>query len=330
MKKLVLTICCVLVLSSSTAVAIMGPPVATLKDGQFEFGVDFSKFDFETTGMPRTMTTKLQGQIYSEWTTVSEGDWKWTRNPGGEDDWTYLGDVVKTDSGKIPLPIVEKVYDFNVKGFNTSTVMFRYSGGVYNNLNLDLYLGGSKLDPDGVDHVINLSGGVGIRLNFYQKDRLTIGTSIQWRKFGWREKLDDMIGPISPPDGWNGSLAVTEAKWKMDYDKYMFAVGPAYEIVDGWTVYAGPYYNIVKGKIEIETEIRGESISFDDRNENGYGQYGTRTLSGESKSTAKFNADGFGIVFGTEFMLNKQLVTRIEANLTEDNSTLGASIAYRF
>ncbi len=328
MKKLVLTICCMLVLFSSTAVAIMGPPVATLRDGRFEFGVGFSKFDFETAEMPRTMTTGLQRRIYSEWTTVSEGDWVWVRNPNGKGVWTYLGDIIETDSDRIS-STVKKVSDLAMKGFDTSTVIFRYSGGVYDHFNLDLYLGGSELNSDGMDRTTYVCGGVGGRMNFYQKDRLTIGTSIQWRRFGWKEELDDMIGSISPPIS-DGQFTVTEATWRMNYNKWMFAVGPAYEVVDGWTVYAGPYYSIVKGKIEITTVIQGEPVSWDDRDEYGYGQYGTRTLSGESKSTARFNADGFGIVFGTIFVLNERLATYIEADLTKDNSTLGASIAYRF
>lgn len=309
MKRLVLTICCVLVLFSSTAIAIMGPPVATLKDGQFELGVGFSKFDFETAEMPTSMKTRLVEQLDSEWTEVSEG---WITIGYTKDGIPIFesGDVSETgfnseSSGE------EIVSNIVMKGFDTSTTMFRYSGGVYDNFNLDFYLGGSKLNSDGVNPNLNLVGGAGIRFNLYQKDRLTIGTIIQWRRFEWSDNL-------------------AQAKWTMDYNKFMFAVGPAYEITDNWLIYAGPYYSIVNGKVEVEAEMQGEPVNFDDRDEDGYGQYGTRTSSKESRSTAKFNADGFGIVLGTEIVLDNQLAMQFEADLAEDNSTLGANISYRF
>jgi len=314
MRTVVLTICLTVIMFSSTAVAIMGPPTATLKDDQYDLGVDFSKFDFETLGMPRTTTMTLKTQLYSEWTTVSEGEWVFMHDPNDQGVWTYLGDVIKRNTSLVSLPVIQKKLVSNMRGFNTTTTMFRYSGGLYDNFNVDVCIGGSKLNSDEIGRSTNVCGGAGVRINLYQKKRYIIGTSIQWRRFGWREKLDDLVG----------------AKWAMDYDKLTFAIGPTYEIADDWIVYGGPYWGVVKGAIEVDADISDASVEYDDRDVDGYGEYGVRTSHTRLKTEAKLSSNEFGIVLGTEFILNKQMVTRLEANLTKEHNTLGASAVYRF
>jgi len=287
--------------------------MATLKQNQGEYGFGLSKFDCEDNEIATTLDTWLE---FGHYLTLVEPEPLGSTVGDKHLDYTQSS-IVKEKR--------------RARGFDTSIAMVSFGYGVNDNVNLDVYLTGSEIDPGGpAKSTKGYSCGAGLRINLYQEGRLTVGTLARWRRFDWEDEMSSMLGPTKAPGYWPGSFAITEAAWEMDYNEWMFAVGPTFEISEGWTIYGGPCYSIIKGKMRMEYKYDGKYISWDERDEEGHGLYETQTISVGQKGNAEFEIKGIGFMFGTEIVIKKQLAMCFEADITGDNSTFGTRIACRF
>ena len=223
----------VLVLLSSTAIAVMGPPMTDLKQGQWEYGFSFSKFNLDEFDV--TQRSVLNGQIEYEEIYTRRGD-KIFPIKGDNEYYIYGSDYVLTTIETETLPTEITKLKIKSKGFNTTSYLGRMGVGATKNLSIDFYLGGSELDPSGaLKHETGYAGGLGLRMNLYQKDKLTVGTSVQWLSASWSDDLD-------VNSGWN----VDRAEWDMRYRELKFLIGPTYQLTNQCIVYGGPCYNIMR------------------------------------------------------------------------------------
>jgi len=309
MKWLMTTIMLV-ALFSSTAIAVMGPPMADLKQGQFEYGFGFSEFkldDFDTTGK-----LTLSGQVeFTETMTYQGGMTKYG---------LYVPDSEETTTEITTLPTETTKFKFKSKGFNTTSYLGRMGIGVTKDLSVDIYLGGSELDPSGdLKHDTGYAGGFGLRMNLYQKDKLTIGASARWIGAQWQADFDL---DAEPP------LNVYCAEWDMRYDELKFLVGPTYRLTNQCVVYGGPCYNVMRGDYTAWVDV--SNTITDDRTEDGYGLCTSETRTVSMREDSRLSIEDVGVIVGMQFHLSKALMMGLEAEFANDADCLGINIVYRF
>jgi len=302
----------------TTSFAIMGPPTATLNQGQLEVGFDYSRFDMEN--LSGTQSQSNAGLILAEDVYIDTlSTWEITKKKIGKWSipWLELGE---TDiyGDRIERYGDSTVGKFNGKGFSTSLSFARIGYGLTDDIELFARHGTAELELGGeFEPASSYAVGVGTKINLYKHEKLTVGVVGQWHLYSWEESLD---GQPLQDECWD-TLATTGGTWNADYSEWKFAVGPALELTDWCTVYGGPYYSVIAGTLESET--------------NYYGEYspdsgGKVTLEGSEKSKTKFEKEEFGAAAGLQFVLSTQLRINLEGQVTSDTNLLGASASYRF
>jgi len=212
-------------LGSSTAFALdpMGPPMANLKQGQFELGADYSY---------STMDLKLNKGTYVEYI---DGGF----NEAGEAE------------------------SFTLKNFKTNRVYANMGYGFADNWGAFLRVGGANAKfgdsiweaGERFDGLTDFSIGLGAKATFYEDDNLKIGGLFQ---VNWSE-LDGKLKPAGwPTFDYPGADCV-----EIELAEIQLAVGPTYKLTDNVLIYGGPFFHFVDGDLDdVYSDIERETGFF--------------------------------------------------------------------
>ena len=311
MKNVMITLMVVMVLTS-TSLAVMGPPVAGLEEGQLSVGFDYSVLDVEDIAGKQSQS--YQEQILCRDVFIEEmrtwyvdRHFPWLHLTKVDIYGDKIHDYYETSSGK-----------YKKHGPSNKMAFARVGYGITDDIELFTRHGGAEVDPGGeLDTSTAYAFGFGAKITLFKKDALSIGVVGQWHQYDWEEDID---GEVLSDESWD-SLVLTGGKYSLEYSEWKFLVGPALEVTDWCTVYGGPYYSILDGSYETEQGIHGEFHP-----DSG----GSCILDGTEKSKSKFSTEEFGGAIGAQFNVSSQISVNLEAQLTSDTNLLGASAVYRF
>lgn len=309
MKSQTVLVLALVGLCSSSAIATMGPPVAGLEAGQFGVGLGYSTSDIGIEGTTKnTKNVSITEFRLVDLPHVDEGD--------------LMGETFT-----VPVPgNGEKVkFKDNIE----SDMIFANLGyGVSDKLELFLLLGMADLnlaDESDMDSSNEFAYGFGAKTTFYEKGYLRLGALFQMNWFSFDGDLPDEkehFGYVSVMRDMriDGTLDITST-WEMNYYQLKFAVGPTYELMEGVSIYGGPFYYFLSGDYEVKRTgglTQGNSVS----------NYEVNTFEKESGDIDE--QSNFGAYFGTQIDIIKNLPLCIEYQFTGDADVLGANLVYRF
>jgi len=231
-------------LSSSVALALdpMGPAVASLKKGQYSAGVDYSH---------STMDVELN---------EGKGSWRQYQN----------SILIGSASGKLPSYTIEnmslnKVYANIGYGIANNWEAFLRLGAADIDYKYrdDLWLSGQKLFPTGKKENgdAGFAIGFGTRATFYDQNDLQLGGLFQ---ISWA-KSDGRQSGAYPPDA-GGVYPKWEAphEWSNSVDieiiEIQVALGPTYQLMDGVSIYGGPFFHFIDGSVDAKYRESGTGL----------------------------------------------------------------------
>jgi hypothetical protein len=202
--------------------------------------------------------------------------------------------------GPVRLPPV------TIKDVQIDRVFFAPSFALLDNLQLLGRVGASHLSVDKNENSNNLGGqqgtsdwdfsaAGGLKAVVYKQDRFywTVAGLVTWTEF------DD----FNPWHAVFNGIPVTAGSMKLDLTDYQIATGPAYEILDGWTLSAGPYWLLIDAKAHVSAPVLGQKISttVDIHEDEDFGGYisSQLILTRSAYWNVRFSATGSGYVFAT-------------------------------
>jgi hypothetical protein len=223
-------------------------------------------------------------------------------------EYVFADEDVKTDEaffGGVRIPPT------TVKKIQLDRIFFVPSYALFDNVVLFGRLGGTRMDIDHDRNRGSLAGqigtsdwgfaaGGGARIVLYKKDRLTwiLSGVVTWTEV---EDFDEFSTII------NG-IPVTGGKTKIDQTDYQFATGPAYEILDGWTLSAGPFFQFIDGKAKVSAPVQGQRVrsTIDIDEDDWLGGYVSSQLKIARSAfwNARFSATGSGYIIATAVTIN--------------------------
>jgi len=302
----------VVALGSSGALATpMGPPTASLKQGQFKTGLEYfySDMDLEMEG---GKNVESYTEKYEDWSDSDAGGYKL---------------LDKTLQAKM-----NKIYANLGYGIADNWEVFIRLGGVDGDLDFDLQ---SAVDLDeypGADPnevtTINFDGdftfayGIGSKATFWeQSPELKWGVLFQmsWSKLGFESKSKDVYyykGKGYPTESGSEST-------ELNISEIQIAVGPTWTPSEGFSIYGGPFLQFIDG--DFTHKFDGMWIDYDED--------GSVDGTGTEYENSSFDVSEdscFGGYIGAQFNLKESCNLTTELAFTGDGWGLGASIALAF
>jgi opacity protein-like surface antigen len=200
--------------------------------------------------------------------------------------------------------------DLKIKNLKTNTIYLNIGYGATDYLEVFMRLGGTQAKYSGLtfwpsgedfDSYTDFAIGGGIKATFYEGDNLKIGGLIQ---VGWSQ-LDGAIRPKEWP--------VADDTVKFDLTQLQIAVGPSYELTEGFLIYGGPFLHFVRGDWEdVFNQISGGGL-----------------LTTKSSWTVEEDSY-FGAYIGTQIEITENSTFMIEYQHTSAAKAVGASVAVKF
>jgi opacity protein-like surface antigen len=236
--------------SAALAMAPMGPPTAGLKAGQSRVGVDYSC---------STTNVKLKSLKTS-----------WTGFDSDIIDALGLGEFF--EPGEIPVDgEADLVIEGAVKDVKSNAIAANLGYGITDTWELFARLGAAngKFDEMELANVriedIGFSGdygfayGLGTKVTFVQQEALDWGFLFQ---VNWLKTEDSVSekGTVDDVD-YIASVETKIRAWEID-----IAVGPTLKVVEGISIYGGPFLQFIGGDFDISaqaTTSEGNTVTFD-------------------------------------------------------------------
>lgn len=230
--------------SAVFALDLLGPPSAGMKQGQFSAGAEYSY---------SRMNIKL-----------SQGKGGWMG---------YSNDVLgASNSGKISSRTIEKLSLNKVfanigYGVTDNWEVFLRLGGVnadfkYKNGPRRFFPGapilvGDSLFPSGqkVNGDNGFAIGFGTRATFYKKGKLKWGGLFQ---ISWADSDGTQTGVYGPGQGVMTGAEQWSHSVDVEITEIQIALGPTYKLTEGASVYGGPFFHFIDGKVHGEYNESGQ------------------------------------------------------------------------
>ncbi len=205
--------------------------------------------------------------------------------------------------------------EFKEKIAFESNMLFANVGyGVADNLEVFLRLGfadasfsGGGIDGDGA---YEFAYGLGTKATLYEDGDLKLGGLFQMT---WANFDDDVTATVEFDDEDYKMPGTGELDWY----EIKVAVGPAYKLTEGVSIYGGPFYHLISG----DYDSKGDQITVDPIVP--YVARGVQSGDVEEESD-------FGFYVGGQIDFSENLPFYIEWQSTGDADVIGLSLAYRF
>lgn len=145
---------------------------------------------------------------------------------------------------------------FTLKDFKTNKVYASLGYGIADNWEAFLRLGGADAtfgdsiweDAEKFDSPTDFAIGFGVKTTFYEEDNLKIGGLFQASWAAFNGKLQAAH--------WTAADSV-----KIDVTEIQIAVGPTYKLLEGVSIYGGPFFHFVDGDLDDKfSEMTEEGI----------------------------------------------------------------------
>jgi hypothetical protein len=145
---------------------------------------------------------------------------------------------------------------FTLKDFKTNKVYASLGYGIADNWEAFLRLGGADAmfgdsiweDAEKFDSPTDFAIGFGVKATFYEEDNLKIGGLFQASWAAFNGKLQAAH--------WTAADSV-----KIDVTEIQIAVGPTYKLLEGVSIYGGPFFHFVNGDLDDKfSEMTEEGI----------------------------------------------------------------------
>lgn len=266
--------------SSGALATTMGPPVAGLETGQFSIGLDYSTSEIGVDG---------------------DGEFELF----GETD--FLGEF--DESGPVKF-----------KDDIESDMIFANLGyGISDKLEVFLRLGMADLSSDDAGFDGSFGGssefawGLGAKATFYEETNLKLGGLFQ---ITLGSADDEITMTVDDPSGEEQEV---DTPADIYWYEIKIAVGPAYELTEGCSIYGGPFYHLISGDLDAKDSRDDVDI--------GGGDTASYDISLSADIEEQSN---FGGYIGAQIDLAENLPLCVEYQFTGDANVLGASLVYRF
>ncbi|MHC4437883.1 MAG: hypothetical protein ACYS3S_11025 [Planctomycetota bacterium] len=281
-KKIGLFIICLIVvcLSSSVVVALppMGPPRALLGQDVWEIGVDYG---YQSTDL----------EVVSKLT---------------ETNITADPPLSVTRKGKL-----------NISDLKSHIILGRVGYGISDNWDGFVHVGAADADGDlertysdgtspdkygGFDGGFGFAWGVGTRATFWQDGDVSWGGLVQ---VTWSEPDDSDISLKGDPT-FSGTA-------ELDIWEVQVAIGPTFQLSEGFRAYCGPFLHFVNGDFDISAQYSDLGTDF--------------LLEGSGDVEEESQLGGYA---GAHFDVDQNTSCFIEGQLTGDAWAIGVGVARRF
>jgi opacity protein-like surface antigen len=264
--------------ASGAFAASMGPPVAGLDAGQFSVGVDYSMSEIDVE-----VSEKSTGSLDSV-------------GP------VYTGTLLIDDTDEFTMEI------------ESDMILANLGYGITDKWEASVLLGMSDFsiaEADDLDGSDEFAYGFNVKTTFYEEGDLKLGAMLQMT---WSESDASFIYAEYVPD--IDDVVVADAAFDVDYYQLKIAVGPSYKVMEGVSVYGGPFYHMVDGDYDIELTNPTSP---------------THTLAGSAKLSGDIEEESnFGGYVGVQVGIAENLPIAAEYQFTGDAEVFAASLAYRF
>ncbi|MBA7479047.1 hypothetical protein ES707_14478 [subsurface metagenome] len=176
----------------------------------------------------------------------------------------------------------------------SNRLMSNLGYGLTDDWEVFLRLGVTDVEQDGFESDYEFAYGFGTKVTFAKDDNLSWGALFQ---MGWSEVEDSVTYNLT--DFGLGIVTVDE---EVDWYEIQIAVGPTYELREGWLIYGGALVYFLEGEVDFA---------------------GVATIDLEEESQ-------FGGYIGTQVDLDENASWFVEYQLTGDAYAVGTGISWKF
>ncbi len=302
MKKIVFKLLFTFILFFSLSIALaldpMGPPVAELQKGQFSAGAEYSSSRMDLSLNEGKITRR--GYVNGSLTTVSYGPLKrytlsdlymnkvWAKiSYGVTEDWDVF----------VRLGVADMDFDYSKRMDCVNNVCQVFPLGQKFNGHTDFAI------------------GLGTKVTFYKKENLKLGGLFQ---ISWCQSDGKDRGSLPSASSITGVGTSYSHSVDVDLVEIHVALGPDYQLTDNISVYGGPFFHFVDGKIKGRYYESGKTS--------------TGTLVGYS-SDYSYDIDQrafFGGYVGLEMDVTKDVSANIEYQHTSAADALALNLTWKF
>jgi hypothetical protein len=226
------------------------------------------------------------------------------------------GKTKKTASTVVQGTLDTPTEDFKFDEDFDSDMIFAYIGyGASDNLEVFARLGMADLGSGEFSSSQEFAWGLGAKATFYEEAALKLGALLQIT-FG--SASDDTTVTIDDPLDPGERRNITDVPTDVDWYEIKIAVGPSYQLMEGVSVYGGPFYHMFRGDLEAK-----------DSGTDDIG--GGDTITWSVKRTADIEEQSqFGGYIGAQVDLAENIPLCLEYQFTGDANIFGAGLVYMF
>lgn len=190
--------------------------------------------------------------------------------------------------------------------FESDMIFANLGYGVSDKLEVFGRLGMADLGAEHFSSNQEFAWGLGAKATFYEEAALKLGALIQMT---WGSAEDEMTEEFFGEE--------IDLSYEIDWYEIKIAVGPSYELMEGVSVYGGPFYHMFRGDLDADgsVQVEGEGDPVD---------------LGASLSVDLEEQSQFGGYIGAQIDLAENIPLCVEYQLTGDADIFGAGLVYRF